>query len=563
MALFLFIAEHGVLLLTVLAAAAGAGTLATGSRYGLALRSALGLALWAHALFLLAIIGQLRISPILALFVAAIAGGALRVMRASWAAPPFAGGGAGGRGRIAGGALFAALFLLALHPPLAFDETLYHLPFVQALARSGALRFLADMRLPVFPQLQELLCVPLFLLAGDVATHLVPLAEVLIATALLLEWGRRYEPRAGALAAALLLGSPIVLQAATIGYVDAALMLFVTAGFYCLDRARSEGDGFFALSGLFFGTACGVKYLGGYFAAAALVLAAILARGRRRAAATFAVCCLAAALPTTLWLTVTTGNPLFPFLPRLFGWTAWSMTLPPVAPETRLLRALRLLWDVTFARERVNFQPPVTPLLAAAVVLLLAAALRDARARCVVFVCAGYLVVFSFLPQDSRYLLPLLPLVSIAAAVEAAARRPKLAGWLAGLAIAPGVLYAAYRLALVGLPPATAAAREAMLAARIPEYSALVRAKEGRIYVCGGEQLKYYAPGQLLGDVTSPYSYERVLAGADGTAAIAKRLSRIDARYFLVAKRVCAPPREDGGMVLVFEDAAAQLWRRY
>src|SRR5207247_1724139 len=159
------------------------------------------------------------------------------------------------------------------------------------------------------------------------------------------------------------------------------------------------------------------------------------------------------------------------------GSSAWSMALPQVAFETRVIRTLRLVWDVTFARDRVNFQPPVTPLLALMVVAVLVLAIRDVRARVVVFICAGYLVVFSFLPQDSRYLVPLLPLISFAAA-----RWPKAPPWLAWVAIAPGVFYIGYRLALQGLPPAD---REAYLTNRVPEYRALSRAGEERVYVCG------------------------------------------------------------------------------
>jgi hypothetical protein len=483
----------------------------------MALRCALALALLAQALFLLAAVGLLRPIPIVVAFVACCL---LPVVGRPGFSPA--------AGLKPGLPIAAALAVLALFPPLAFDETLYHLPFIRALATSGRLQFLADMRWPVFPQLQELLCVPVFLLAGDTATHLVSLVEMLIAAALLFERNR--------LAAALFVGSPIILHLATITYTDAALALFVTAGFYCLDRRR------IALSGLFFGTACSVKYLGGYFALAAFVIVIVAYRGR--AALTFAACCVAAALPTTLWLILETHNPVFPF----FGSSAWSMALPQVELGTRVVRTLRLVWDVTFARERVNFQPPVTPLLAPMIVAVLALAIRNIRARIVVFICAGYLVVFSFLPQDTRYLVPLLPLISFAAA-----RWPKTPAWLAWIAIAPGVLYIGYRLALQGLPPAD---REAYLANRVPEYRALMRAGEERVYVCGGEQLKYYARGQLLGDFIGPYSYQRVLSGN-----IAENLRRIGVRYYLVAKRVCPPRSAGGGMDLVYEDAAAQLWR--
>ena len=537
MALLIFAAEHLAILLLVLLCAAGMGAIVSRSRFTLPLRSALGLAVWGEALFLLAGIGQLKAVPVAVLaIVTGVVGCRLSVLNFPRQLTT-------DNRLLVLGALFALVFLLALLPPLAFDETLYHLPTVRALAASGRLRFVPDLRFPVFPQLQELLSVPLYLLAGDVATHLLALAEMTITAALLIDWGKRHGARSGWLAAAFLLGSPIVLHLATVTYVDAALTLFVTAGFYALDREEP------ALSGFFFGAACSVKYHGGYFAVIALVI--MLVRQHGRAAARFAATCAAAALPTTLWLLIATGNPVYPFFdsrvtaPRLLSFT------PP----------FRVLWDVTFARARVSFAPPITPLLIPAVLLVFAAAIRDRRARWVVLICGGYLAIFSFLPQDSRYLVPLLPLAGITAAATVTARWPRVAAWLFWIAIAPGFLYAAYRIRVNGLPPATPAAREELLARRIPEYRAVTHAGTGTIYVCGGEQLKYYAKGTLLGDFFGPYAYRHVLAGASDTASIAQSLRRIHAEYFLVATRVCAPPHANGGMDLVYADATAQLWR--
>jgi hypothetical protein len=508
------------------------------------LRAALALALTAQSFFLLALGGELRVVPILAVTVISCLLSVIGHARTPTTdnrqlTTVFI-------------VLFAALLLLALHPPIAFDETLYHLPFIRSLATTGTLRFLPDVRFAAIPQFQELLAVPLYLLGGGVATHLLALIETLITAAILFEWGRRYGERTGWLAAAFFLGGPIVLQLATVTYNDAALTLFVAAGFYCLDREE------LALSGLFLGTACSVKYLGGYFAVAALVIVAFRARHR---IAAFVACCVAAAAPTTLWLVATTGNPVFPFMTRIFGENAWWTPFPPVSAPDRLMRTLRIVWDVTFARERVNFQPPFTPLLIPAIALVIAAAIRDARARWVAAICGVYVVAFAFLPQDARYLVALMPLVSIAAAAAFTARWPRYAMLLAWIAIAPGLLYAAYRLQVNGFPPVTAAAREAELARRVPEYRAVMRAGTGRIYVCGGEQLQSYARGQLLGDFFGPYSYARVLAGAKDTASIAERLRPIRADYFLVATRVCPPPRATGGMELVYADGGAQLWR--
>jgi len=518
MTLVLFYLQHAAVVAVLLLAAAGAGALVR-AREGFGLRAAAGLAVLAHAFFVLGISGQLRIVPLALVIAASCAAAFFRPTRPA-------------RTMLFLLPIAIPLFVLALQPPLAFDETLYHLPFVRAFVEEGGMRFLPDVRFAIFPQFHELLCVPVYLFAGDTATHLVALVEVLLTATLLLEW--RSE---GRLAAAFLLGSPLLVQLATVTYVDAALMLFVTAGFFSLDRRR------FALAGFLFGTACSVKYLGGYFAVAALVVALLM---ERRGALKLALACAAAALPTTLWIFAHTGNPLFPFGIA----SAWTLSLP-ASPAG----GWRVLWDVTFARGRTNFQPPITPLLIPAVLLTAVAALRDLRARAVLLVTAGYLTVFTFIVRDARYLAALLPLLGLAASVELARRWPRLRlTLLAWLAIAPGIAYACYRLALLGPPPVTPAQRTIWLESHVPEYAALTHAGAGRVYVCGAEQLKYYAPGELLGDFNGPYSYDRIL----GDPA---NLRRINVRYFLVARRTCAPPSPSAGLQLVYEDAAAQLWR--
>ncbi len=535
MTLFFF-AGHAVVLLLLLVAAAGAGTLAAGNREPLALRCALGLAVWGEALFLLAACGWLRPVPIVILLVVAIGGGAARMHTWARIRPKHA---------LAAIAIGAPAFLLALHPPLAFDETLYHLPFVRDLAETGRLRFLAHLRFPVFPQLQELLCVPVYLLAGDAATHLVPLVEVAVTAWLLAAWGRRYAVQAGPLAAALFLGSPIVVHLGTILYVDAALMLFVAAGFYALDVALAESRRApLLMSGLFFGAACSVKYLGGFFAVAALLV--VLVR-RRQDVLPFAGAASAAALPTTLWLAFASGNPLFPFLTSVFGASSWALELE-TARAHPWVDALRVVWDATFARERMNHQPPVTPLLIP-MVLAVAAAWRNATARALLLMSAVYLTVYTFLPRDTRYLVAFLPLFSVAAAAIVAKRLPRIAPFVA---TAPGVAYLIWRLAIMGVSPVSPDTR-------IAGYTALMRAGPSRVYVCGGEQLQYYAKGELLGDFNGLHPYAEVLDG-DGASSLSERLRKRDVEYLLVVKARC-DVAVDSGLTLVYEDADAQLWR--
>ena len=389
---------------------------------------------------------------------------------------------------------FAAL---ALYPPVAFDETLYHLPFVRALAESGQFEFLADVRFPIFPQLQEALCVPLFQTLGGTATHFLALIELLLLALLLRE-------KHGFLAAAICLGSPIVVEIGTVTYVEAAMMLFVGAAYLSLDEHP-------AAAGFLLGTACSVKYTGWYFAVAALIYAIVKGTWRR-----FAPAFVAAVIPMyTVILALSGGNPVFPF----FGHTLWA--LPPAVPRFNPA----LLWDITFARQHVNFEPPFSPLFAVA--LLITIVKRHWYAA----LCVVYLAVFAFLPQDSRYLLPLAPLVSVVAARAVPARWRTAA---AIVAIAPAFAYAGFRLAKQWPLPITEQQRTAYIEARISEYRALLQVPDGgSLFVCGAEQLRYY--GGI--EIGRGQDYE----------------------YVLLSKRKCA--HVQGWGTLVYADAAAELWR--
>jgi len=455
-----------------------------------ALRATIVLAILGQVFVVLGVAGALTPIWTAAAFAAAL-----------FAAAPAAARAAAGRAATCVAAVqIVLLILLALYPPVAFDETLYHLPFIRAIARTGAIAFHPDIRFGIFPQLHEVLCVPAFLAFGDVATHFVALIELLLLAGIVWKWG-------GPLAAALVVGNPIVFHLATITYDEMALALFVTAGFFCLDREKP------AAAGLLFAAACSVKYLGWYFAVAALIVA--LYRRRPIFLATF----IAGILPMYATIFAYRG------FENLSQWTTHRVVVP-----------WRVLWDITFARDRVNQQPPYSPLFAISMLIVFF------RSRWLAILCLGYLACFAFLPQDSRYLLPLLPLVSVAVAKMEFPWKNAIA--IASIAI--GIAYAGYRIARWGFPPLSAEARREFQRQHIPELRALGARGPGRIWVCGAEQLKYFGGDDLYGDVTGPWSPERV------------NLRTFD--YVLVSRRQC-PSMQNLPFEVVYADAGATLWR--
>jgi hypothetical protein len=467
------------------------------------------------------------------------------------------------------------LFLLALYPPTAFDATLYHLPDARAFARAGSLPFLAQLRFPVFPQLDEALFAAVLLLAGDVTVHLIQLLSILLTAALLVAWGRvALSPRAGWLAAAAYLGSPIVIHLGTSAYVEAGLTLFTTAALYSFWRFRGTGcRGWLVLAALFAASAADVKYLGLFFLGA-VGLAVALSRppGGRRAAGlplfgVFGGVALAVLLPGYGRILFYTGNPVFPYLPGVFGHTAWDpVTLRPLGGSLAagLRRGLATLatlpWNTVFSRGKTGHQPPFSPLLLLGIPLLAAVLVRDRRVRPWLLLALAYVALFPLLPPDSRYLLPALPLLcfALAAALDRLGRsaKPMPGIALAVLLLLPGWLYAGYRIGRQGAPPVDARARDRYLAARLPVYPALAWLNRERgsgytVYAFFAENMTYFASGTLLGDWHGPGRFTEVLPAASDPELLWRRLSALGADLLLV-------PRERGGLRL----PAGPTWER-
>ncbi len=588
------------------------GSSAAGSLGGgrVALPLALGLAGLSHLAFLLGL-GHLLLRPVLLLALLGIHLVGWRIWRGTVAALRVGLRAAPPRYRVGMALVVLAvlllglpLFLLALYPPTAFDATLYHLPDARAFARSGALPFLTQLRFPVFPQLAEAFFAAVLLLAGasrDMAVHLVQLLAILATAGLLATWGEEaLSRRAGLLAAAAYLGSPIVVHLGTSAYVEADLTLFTTAALYALWRYREaerrsggttgewdleDAPGFaggrvrfLVLTAVFGASAADVKYLGlFFFAAVGLGVAAItLSRPRRPSRLLlFAAVAVAMLLPGYGRILYYTHNPVFPLLPGLFGHSAWDPILPPFSGGHALRALATLPWDVVVSRARIGGQPPFSPFLLLAAPLLLLVALRDRRGRPWVLLAGAYAVLFPLFPPDSRYLLPIVPLLCLALA--AGLDRPALARGgsttIAGLALLlllPGVLYAAYRIVRQGAPPVTAAARESYLTAHLPLYPALAwlnreRGRDFTVYAFFAENMTYFAEGTLLGDWQGRGRFTEVVPAFRNPDALWQRLRGLGAGYLLI-------PRDRGGLRVpegpgwrrrfrpAYADAAAEIF---
>lgn len=554
---------------------------------------AVGLAALAQGAQLLGLAGFLRPWAVLAA-AAAIHLGAWRVWREPLAS---ARGWVRGRparrsaGVVGLAALLAApLFAMTLYPPTDFDPGAYHLPTASAFAETGRLPFLPDLIFPIGPQLNDLLFSTVFPLS-ETAPHAVELLLGLSTAWLLFVWGSRAaSPAAGLAAAALYLGNPLTVHLVTTAYIDAGLALFVTGALYAADRVRrSPGAGWPAVAGFLAGTAAGSKHLGLFFAVAAVLGAGLsAARGARlRSFLTAAAVGLLALAPTTLRLVAATGNPVFPFLPGLFGSSPWEPA-PWLGGEPWLHRVVRVLavpWNGLFERDLLNQQPPLSPAWLAGLPLMAWAFWKDPRARALLAFVAAWGLIFTLLPQDARYLLPVLPVAALVLtgslwcllsrwrpARENPRMRRALAGGLALALFLPGWAYGLFRLHRQGPIPSTAAERESYLARRLPLYPAIAhlnRAWGDRwvAFAFDAHRMVYFAKGRLLGNYAGLAPYDRYLPLLAQPEDLDRALARLGVTHLIFengrgAQPPAGDPRFGRFFRLAFEDRRAQVYAR-
>ena len=555
-----------------------------------AVPTALGLAALAHLGLLLGFAGLLRPLPVL-LLVAAIHLLGFRL----WRRLPGVARAAlhrlrGWRG-VVGAAVALPLCVLPLYPPTAFDATLYHLPFARGFLAVGGVPFLRDLRFPVFPQANEMLFALVMLFAPDVAAHGVQWLMTLLTAALVWAWARdAFSTRAaGWLAAAVFLGNPIVAYLAGNAYLEAGLTLFITAALYATRRWRGTGERrWLVIAAVFAATAADSKYLG-LFVLGVVGLTVLFGRrpdrtGRSRWRSVLLFSAVAAALLAPWYgrIYAWTGNPVFPFFSQTFGVAGpWapvrfhSFLAPPSRPDAtpvgregllgaRLIDLVRLPYDLVFDRAKYNGQPPISPFYLGLLPWALLAALRDSRQRRLLAFPAAYAFACLALPADARYLVPALPLLSVAVAggllaPPLARLDPRWTAAVCAFCFLPGWLYAGYAIHREGPLPLTADRREAYLTRRQPCYAAVSYLNRTLgsgygVWALHAENMTYYARGRFLGDWIGLGRFDRVLGGLHDPAELNDRLRWLGVGYLLL-------PRQRQGVALPFpEDAAFRRW---
>ncbi|MGA9115222.1 MAG: phospholipid carrier-dependent glycosyltransferase [Bacteroidota bacterium] len=326
----------------------------------------------------------------------------------------------------------------ALAPEIEYDALWYHLRLPRVWLEQGSAVDILHEYVSLYPMNQDLVFGAALAAGGPVAAKLMHFLLLPLTAGAVFAFTRRHLAGVSPwLAAAVFLTAPTVLWEATTAYVDLGLAFHGFLGVSSLvEYLRCRNRSWLIMTGLNAGLALGTKHLG-LFLLLLTVLALFFARDedrpvRRRMGECLAVCgiALVLALPWYVRSAAASGNPFFPDLYSLFGasppgrWDALTESALQKFKDTfgfgRGLRLLMLPWDVTVHAGR--FGGCVGPLF----LLLIPGAVfmrgKKPALRLLLFFAAGYLALWAspLSSFQSRFLVPLMPLLAVTAAAGSA-----------------------------------------------------------------------------------------------------------------------------------------------
>jgi hypothetical protein len=417
---------------------------------------ALGAGVLAALAGALSVVGQLRRGPLIAALVAMAVLGVREARRSgpSWrlAVPASL-----RLPAILMAVVGAVTLLVAVTPSPFYDQLHYHLAFPFQWLRGGHVAVFPRHAYSFFPATHGLLFVYALAVLGAGAAQAVHwwMGALAVAGVGALAASLR-GPRAGWWAAAITATTPAVMLLATWAAADLAVVFFLVAALLMLrlatrDAALAGSPSFWLLVGAVVGLAVGCKYLAGLTVAVPIGIAALLVRlphrgvGRLRRTVLVVVGAAVSLAPWLLRNAVTTGEPVYPFLPGAFAAGLAAHGMAEVSRVAALIPGTAWAHPTASQLATLTTFGPVgdAGAIGPAYLALLPAAAwavwrgRRSFAAIVAVVGAAAVAGWAVGPPTGRYLLPaLVPLAALAGAgvqrCRAAGSRP-LRRWTGGL----------------------------------------------------------------------------------------------------------------------------------
>lgn len=393
-------------------------------------------------------------------------------------------------------ALLAADFLLALTPAVGNDSLSYHLAVPRRYLENGGFTDIPGNIFASYPLLTEMLYAAALAVHGEVLAKALHFLYFLLVLASAAALAARHLPRFRLTPVALLLFAsvPTAFLNAHLAYNDMAMTAYTLLGFAAYLNWRSTAlRGWLWICGALAGMAMSVKYAGLFlpFVGVLGIFWAYRGQGSAQAAlkdaAVFLVTAALLGCPFYVKNALLTGNPLYPFFIRIFGGDGWdpkqaqlyALFLDRLGVGRSLLDYLLLPVNVSLRAQMHS--PRFDGVLGPAFLFLLPflAGLRPLPHAVKSGLCFS-LLLFLFwasTAQQIRYLLPIVPVLSLAAAYALDGYRSRRVPFVLLLLLTgAGILYNARHVvedfrSVRPLPVVTGQeSRDDFLQRRIPSY---------------------------------------------------------------------------------------------
>ena len=540
---------------------------------------ALGLGVWALALFCLGLAGALYQEVILGLTSVSAAGTILYLVRLhKRSRPPFLPYLNAWREQyrllgISLGVLAAAYWVLLLfltqYPPVQWDATSNHLVLARAYLEQHRIVPVMGVAQPVLPALNHMLFAWSLAMRDDILSQMME-HTLLMLVALGIYASCASKPARenwrlfGLAAACLWLAHPIVIWFGRAAYTDVGVTCFAFLGVYALRRFWNDrGTEWWYLSMSMLGLAAATKLTGLFFLALGGCVGLLMivesamrtflrrktetreggaaeSRPMTRSIVLGWTLALLIAMPWYGFIAYETGNPVWPVFAGISRgvWgtpevqTAFAGMLNFAAEPRTLENFLKLPFDWRYHSDRFGAEvtSPPAPLM---LIWMLAwiVGLWSSSVRWWAAWALAFTVFWFFGAQQIRYWMPALPMAGLALyesfrwVIERVSKSVAIHSIFWTTLILYTIAWGSNRIVseaiIRGVPPVTASQRQEFLARSYPGISAVkfindFSSREETICVIGGSWLNYYFQPRVLDMVGPLYTDKRPAFGTSG-----------------------------------------------
>ena len=218
------------------------------------------------------------------------------------------------------------MFLSCFAPPTYYDSLVYHLALPELYITLKKLIYFPRNLYSSFPQNMEMLFTFALLTGDEIVPNLMSFSFVLFTVFGIYSFCNKFfERKISTLAVTLFLSSTSVMLLGPSTYVETGLLFYTFASIYAIVLFLKENSiKYLILSGIFCGFASGVKYTG---IIPLLVITAILfyfyikhKKYTLKEIFIFVGICFLIFSPWAIRNIINTGNPVFPFFTKIFGY---------------------------------------------------------------------------------------------------------------------------------------------------------------------------------------------------------------------------------------------------